>query len=232
MASTMCATRRPSLLDVTMCESLIAVSTLVLVDEFGRTEPCRNTRYDFRQCGCVYLNRCRRHPQDHLTLSCRCPDPKATYSVLVLDEKCEECQYNELAERSTELMQKLKSAQADLRYAACKRLKERTILTSMPRSRAMQLKTRNLRMQSGNIQALSRKVSEMTPQVEIHQEARSKALSSAGLFGVTGMDKIGALWWIADEVSNACVWFTGEQDDSLWKWNQKASTEGSCLVRV
>lgn len=232
MASTMCATRRSSLLDVTMCESLIAISTLVLVDEFGRDEPCRNVRYDFRQCGCVYLNRCKRHPQDHLTLCCRCPDPKATYSVLVLDEQCRECQYKELAERSMELMKRLKRAQNDLRLAGCKTLKERIEMTTLPHSAARQPKTRALRIQSAKIQTLSRKVFDMTKQVEIHQEARSKALSSAGLFGVTGMDKIGCGWWFAGKANYAIQWFTGEQDDSLWKWDQEVSTGGSCLVLV
>lgn len=117
-----------------MCNSLIPVSDMVLVDEFARSVPCHNTRYDYPACGCVQLERCKRHAQDHLTLSCTCPDPKSTFSVIVCSGKCLRCQQKDLSSASDELMAKLQAVQTDINEVTYNALRKRTKVASLPRS--------------------------------------------------------------------------------------------------
>ena len=216
-----------------MCDSPKAVATLVLKYEFGRDEPCRNIRYDYLQCRCVFLKRCNRHPRDHLTLCCRCPDPKATFSIVVLDEKCKDCQYKEVAERSTELSKKLERARNELQSAVCTTSRRR-ITPSRSTTRYCETTKRDheptLRIRSARLRTLSSKVADMKRQLDSDQDARRKTLSSAGIFGVTGMDKIGDDWWRTGEASTSYILFTGETDESLGKWRVSAASR--CSVRV
>ena len=118
-------------------------------------------------------------------------------------------------------VEELTSARNELQSAACTTLCRRITLSRSTMRYYETIKRDHeptLRIRSARLRTLSSKVVDMKRQLDSDQDARRKTLSSAGILGVTGMDKIGDDWWRTGEASTSYILFTGETDDSLGKW--------------
>ena len=175
---------------------------------------CSNVRYDFWGCGHILLDRCKVHAQDEC-LSCTCPKPFSTFSIVTITESCRKCQHTNLIRSHAQKVEALMREQGRLRTLTQKSLRERIIFTSVSPSAAKEHKRKQIACRNAVIEDLSQKNFSKTQHAKAELSAQCIAINRETL-NVAGMDSIGTV------INNDWIlWFSGEQDPKLWTWDQQ-----------
>ena len=169
---------------------------------------CANTRYVFKCC--VHLDKCQMHPQDVETLSCTCPDPRASFTTVIVEDECRKCKYRQLHREHAAGFKQL--ADKDAKIADLKRrLIESRLATISMSVTAKRRAKKLLACRCAVIDSMSKKLARDVQLADTELQLACSEIERKTI-AVSHMDQIGTF------VFDSILWFTGEEDDKLWTW--------------
>lgn len=175
---------------------------------------CANTRYMFTGCGDVCLKRCSIHPVDPETFLNTCPDPRAGFSSVTVGGICPLCAskapFEGPIKEHEQYLESLTQTQTAEREANRQGTLDLKPSAAAPRATLMAQQVFNLRQELFRAEI-------HTTQMELEKcKKMMRRKISCG-----GLDYIGrSMEWVpGKEDFGYVLWFTSEDDTSLWTWD-------------